>query len=109
MLKRNVVAALGLAAAILAGCAAPPDTTLHPSPPLVHYAPLQHPFREATLAVDRSSAAAQWQRTHEARWLDPITPTAQARWVNGPADIQGAASFAETTAAPKGTACCGAS
>ncbi|RQX05061.1 glycoside hydrolase family 6 protein [Micromonospora globispora] len=51
------------------------------------YAPLRHPFRGATLLLDADSPAAQWQRRHDAAWLDPITRTPQARWLTGPEDL----------------------
>lgn len=48
------------------------------------YAPLRHPFRGATLNQDGDTTAAQWQRVHNATWLDPITRTPAARWLTGP-------------------------
>jgi endoglucanase len=74
-------------AALLAGCAHAPDTALRPDPPAVAFAALEHPFAGATLAVDRSTQAVRYQRTHGAGWLDPITDRPQARWVNGTADL----------------------
>lgn len=53
----------------------------------MEYAPLRHPFRGARLMVDAGSAAAHWQAQHGAAWLDPITRTPQARWLNGPDDV----------------------
>ena len=78
-----VVAALG------AGCGHQPDTSLHPDPPNIRYAPLRHPFHDATLYVDTNTAAARWQQAHGADWLDPITSRPQARWINGPRDLAG--------------------
>ena len=78
-----VVAALG------AGCGHQPDTSLHPDPPNIRYAPLRHPFQDATLYVDTDTAAARWQQAHGADWLDPITSRPQARWLNGPRDLAG--------------------
>jgi endoglucanase len=68
-------------------CANRPDTTLHPDPPAVSYAPLQHPFPGNRLFVDDQTAGARWQRAHGAGWLDPITTRPQARWLNGPQDL----------------------
>ncbi|MGR6320589.1 glycoside hydrolase family 6 protein [Micromonospora soli] len=51
------------------------------------YAPLRHPFRGATLLVDDDSPAAHWRDDHDARWLDSIADTPQARWLTGPADL----------------------
>jgi len=48
------------------------------------YLPLRHPFRGATLYQDSDTTAAEWQRVHDAIWLDPITNTPAARWVTGP-------------------------
>jgi endoglucanase len=88
-MRRLLCAVLAVAAmAALAGaCTNTPDTTLHPDPPAVSYAPLQHPFRGAQLFVDDQTAGARWQRGHEASWLDPITTRPQARWLNGPHDL----------------------
>jgi endoglucanase len=58
----------------------------------VEYAPLQRPFRGASLFPDDDSLAAHWQRAHGARWLDPISTTPQARWLTDPeslADLPG--------------------
>ena len=52
------------------------------------YAPLLHPFRNARLFVDRDTAAARWQASHQAAWLDRITRNPQARWLNGPHDLE---------------------
>lgn len=78
-----------LALGLVAGCAAPVQTQLHPGPPLVQYVPLRHPFRGEALAVDHQSEAARWEFRHGAPWLAPIADTPQARWVNGPADLPG--------------------
>ncbi|MEV0155210.1 glycoside hydrolase family 6 protein [Micromonospora sp. NPDC050686] len=51
--------------------------------------PARHPFRDALLASDPGLAAAEWQRAHDAGWLDPITRRPQARWVDGPDDLPG--------------------
>ncbi|MEU9824638.1 glycoside hydrolase family 6 protein [Micromonospora chersina] len=51
------------------------------------YAPLRHPFRGAALVVDADSPATHWRDEHDARWLDPIADTPQARWLTGPADL----------------------
>lgn len=96
MTRRLVPAAvLALVAALAAGCGHTPDTTLHPDPPSVRYAPPKHPFRGATLYVDRDTAAARWQAAHGADWLDPITTRPQARWVNSPHDVPAAGVLAE--------------
>lgn len=89
MTGRWAVAALAAAlAAGLAACGTEPDTTLRPGPPAVTYAPLRQPFDSARLYVDPDTAAARWQRANPgAGWLDPITRTPQARWVNGPEDV----------------------
>jgi endoglucanase len=85
-LLRAIMAVAALAT--LAGaCANPPDTTLHPHPPAVTYAPLEHPFRSARLFVDDQTGGARWRREHGARWLDPIATRPQARWLNGPQDL----------------------
>jgi endoglucanase len=81
------VLAVAVMAALAGACANRPDTTLHPDPPAVSYAPLQHPFRGARLFVDDQTAGARWQRAHGAGWLDPITTRPQARWLNGPQDL----------------------
>jgi endoglucanase len=74
-------------AVVGAGCAASPDTTLRPDPP-PSYAPLRHPFRNATLFRDTDTAAARWQATHgNPSWLDPITATPQAIWLTSPQDL----------------------
>jgi endoglucanase len=83
----SAVLAVAVMAALAGACTNTPDTTLHPDPPAVTYAPLQHPFRGAQLFVDTQTAAARWQRQHGARWLDPITTRPQARWLNGPGDL----------------------
>jgi endoglucanase len=83
----RAVVAIALVAALGGACANTPDTTLHPDPPAVTYAPLQHPFRGARLFVDDQTASARWQREHGAAWLDPITTRPQARWLNGPQDL----------------------
>ena len=81
------VLAIAVIAAQAGACTSTPDTTLHPDPPAVTYAPLQHPFRGARLFVDDQTAGAHWQREHGAGWLDPITTRPQARWLNGPQDL----------------------
>jgi endoglucanase len=87
-LVRSVVA-VAVMAALAGACSNTPDTTLHPDPPAIAYAPLQHPFRGARLFVDDQTAGARWQRAHGAGWLDPITTRPQARWLNGPRDLTG--------------------
>lgn len=88
---RRLVATWATAAALaggLAACGKEPDTSLRPDPPAVTYAPLRHPFDGVRLFVDTDTPAARWQRAHPgAEWLDPITTTPQARWLNGPADL----------------------
>jgi endoglucanase len=79
--------ALALLALLTGACAQRPDTSLHPRPPAVRYAPLAHPFRGARLLVDPGTAAARWQREHQAAWLDPITSRPQARWLTSPQDL----------------------
>lgn len=71
---------------LLGGCAGP-QTQLRPDPPMIQYAPLRHPFRGAVLYRDVDSEAAIWQAAHGASWLEPITSTPQARWLNGPQDL----------------------
>jgi len=83
----RAVVAVAVTAALAGACTNTPDTTLHPDPPAVIYAPLQHPFRGARLFVDDQTAGARWQREHGAGWLDPITSRPQARWLNGPKDL----------------------
>jgi endoglucanase len=83
----RAIVALALVATLVGACTNPPDTTLHPDPPAVTYAALQHPFRGARLFVDDQTAGARWQREHGAGWLDPITTRPQARWLNGPQDL----------------------
>jgi endoglucanase len=85
-LLRAVMAA-AIVAVLASACTHIPDTTLHPHPPAITYAPLEHPFRHARLFVDNQTAAARWQREHGADWLDPITTRPQARWLNGPRDL----------------------
>ena len=88
-MRRLLTAALVAAVmtALVAACANTPETTVHPDPPAVSYAPLQHPFRGARLFLDTQTAGARWQRAHGAGWLDPITTRPQARWLNGPQDL----------------------
>jgi endoglucanase len=57
-----------------------------PEPP-TRYTAMQYPFRKARLFVDPTTAAAQWQASHGAGWLDPITRNPQARWLNNPGDL----------------------
>ena len=88
MTRRLLCGVLAAVIVALAGaCTNTPDTALHPDPPAVTYAPLQHPFRGARLFVDDQTAGARWQREHGAGWLDPITTRPQARWLNGPDDL----------------------
>ena len=82
-----VVLAVAVVAAVAGACGNPPDTTLHPRPPAIRYARLEHPFHGARLFVDDQTAGARWQREHGAAWLDPITTRPQARWLNGPQDL----------------------
>jgi endoglucanase len=79
--------AVAVVATLAGACTNTPDTTLHPDPPAVTYAPLQHPFRGARLFMDDQTAGARWQRQHGAGWLNPITTQPQARWLNGPQDL----------------------
>jgi endoglucanase len=91
MSRRIGTAVAGVAVALaagLAGCASTPDRTLHPDPPAVTYAPLRHPFQDARLFRDDDTAAARWQAEHGAAWLDPISKTPQARWLNGAEDLR---------------------
>jgi endoglucanase len=81
------IVAVAVTAALTGACTNTPDMTLHPDPPAVTYAPLQHPFGGARLFVDDQTAGARWQREHGALWLDPITTRPQARWLNGPQDL----------------------
>jgi endoglucanase len=83
----RAVLAVAVVAAVAGACSNTPDTTLHPRPPAISYAPLEHPFRGARLFVDDQTAGARWQREHGADWLDPITTRPQARWLNGPRDL----------------------
>ena len=50
--------AVAVVAAVAGACTNTPDTTLHPDPPAVTYAPLEHPFRGARLFVDDQTAGA---------------------------------------------------
>jgi endoglucanase len=84
---RRVLATMAVLAVAVSACTKTPDTTLHPQPPAVTYAPLEHPFRGAKLFVDSETAAARWQRDHGAGWLDPITTRPQARWLSSPDDL----------------------
>jgi endoglucanase len=88
-LVAGVVTGMLTVAALGAGCARQPDTSLHPDPPTIRYAPLRHPFHNATLYVDTNTAASRWQAAHGADWLDPITSRPQARWINDPRDLAG--------------------
>jgi endoglucanase len=81
------LAALVVAAAMTVACGHQPDVATHPQPSSVSFAPLHHPFQDATLYVDRQTAAARWQATNRARWLDPITTRPQAHWLNSPQDL----------------------
>jgi endoglucanase len=83
----SVVLAVAVMVALAGACTNTPDTALHPDPPAVTYAPLQHPFRGVRLFMDDQTAAARWQREHGAGWLNPITTRPQARWLNGPQDL----------------------
>ena len=65
------VAAVAVLAALAGACTNTPDTTLHPDPPAVTYAPLQHPFRGARLFVDDQTAGARWQRASRRRLAGP--------------------------------------
>jgi endoglucanase len=69
-MRRLLCAVLVVAVMALAGaCTNTPDTTLHPGPPAVTYAPLEHPFRDARLVVDDQTAAARWHAsTRPAGW-----------------------------------------
>jgi endoglucanase len=90
----GAVGALALLALLVGACTHAPDTSLHPQPPPVRYAPLQHPFRGARLLLDPGTAAARWQRAHPARWLDPITTRPQAHWLTSPQDLAGVPALA---------------
>lgn len=79
--------AILLAAAALAACGHVPRTDLNPEPPAIEYAPLQHPFRGQRLHLDANSEARRWQDRQGAAWLDPITTTPQARWLNDPQQL----------------------
>lgn len=86
-LPRAVAAVLAVTV-LGTGCGHAPDTTLRPAPPAFTFAPVQHPFADAKLAVDPQTQAARWQRANgDARWLDPITRGPQARWLNAPQDL----------------------
>lgn len=65
----------------LSACGGGPD-------PQPTFAPLTHPFQGAALFHDAGSAAARWQEGNgNPDWLDPITETPQAVWLNGPPDL----------------------
>lgn len=83
----TLAGAVAVMAGVLTGCGSPAETQPHPDPPTITYAPLQHPLRGARLYLDTDSAARRWQAAHQARWLDPITHTPQARWLNSPQDL----------------------
>jgi endoglucanase len=71
----------------LFGCGTTPDTTLHPEP-APSYVPQRHPFASATLLQEGTGQAAEWQAGHDdSDWLNPITTTPQAVWLNGPPDL----------------------
>jgi endoglucanase len=78
----GLLVGLTVAVAVFAGLAGDLD-----SEPRVIYAPLQHPFHDARLFIDRDTAAAQWQAANGGRWLDPITRRPQARWLTGSRDL----------------------
>ncbi len=82
-----VTTVLCLVAGVSAGCARRPDTSLHPDPPSVSYAPLRHPFAGARLYHDTDTAAARWQAAYGGYWLSPITDRPQARWLTSPQDL----------------------
>ena len=85
----RAVMVVAVMVALAGACANTPNTSLHPDPPAVAYAPLEHPFRDARLFVDTQTAGARWQRAQGGPWLDPITTRPQARWLNGPQDLAG--------------------
>jgi ABC-type sugar transport system substrate-binding protein len=61
--------AVALVAALAGACANAADTTLHPDPPAVTYAPLEHPFRGARLFwMTRRPAPAGNAGTEPAGW-----------------------------------------
>lgn len=64
----------------------------------VSYAPPRYPFQGAGLFLDRDTAAARWQAENGAGWLDPITRHPQARWLNGPQDLDDLPAVAERAA-----------
>ncbi|GAA1873589.1 glycoside hydrolase family 6 protein [Asanoa iriomotensis] len=80
---------------VVAGCASPAETTLHPDPPARTYAALQHPFRGASLYLDRDSTAQRYETAQGAAWLGPITGTPQARWLNSAQDVAAVPRLAE--------------
>jgi endoglucanase len=96
MMPRLWVAFL-MALVLVSGCAGP-QTQLRPDPPLIQYALLRHPFHGAVLYRDPVSEAATWQAAHGASWLEPITSTPQARWLNGPRDLDSLASVSAEAA-----------
>jgi len=83
----RLAGALVAALALLPACGRAPDTTLHPAPAAVTYAPLQRPFAGARLTVDPTTQAVAWQQANHAKWLDPIVDAPQARWLNGFSDL----------------------
>jgi endoglucanase len=91
--------AIGAVAAGAVGCGSPAQTQLHPDPPAVTYAALQHPLRGARLYRESDSAAHRWQAAHGAGWLDPITATPQARWLTSPQDLAGVSALARESQA----------
>jgi Glycosyl hydrolases family 6 len=69
LLRAVMVAAV--VATLAAACTNTPDTTLHPHPPAVTYAPLEHPFRSARLFVDDQTAGAP-STSHYRRWIERL-------------------------------------
>ncbi|GLZ28252.1 glucanase [Lentzea sp. NBRC 105346] len=82
----RVLLIMGLVA-VLAACGQTPRVELRPSEPAVSYAPLRHPFRDRQLYLAPDSPALRWQNANGASWLDPITRTPQAVWLNSPQDL----------------------
>ncbi len=80
--RRAQLLGLAVAFVVLLGLAGdvPPQSVVN--------MPLLHPFRDARLVVDDTTAAAKWQADNTAPWLQRITRQPQARWLTNPRDLQ---------------------
>lgn len=98
---KRIILLVSLALSALSGCRGGPDTGLRPDPEPT-FVPLAHPFKGAALFHDPDSEAARWQEDNgNPDWLDPITETPQAIWLNGPPDLDRLPDLAASAAADK--------